>query len=294
MIRLGLVALLVGLAVVWPPLQAQDSIVNSPHDLSMFGRANIRAVNEDEICIFCHAPHNSDPAIPAWNRHMPQTWYRIYQSSTLQARLDQPGPESKMCLSCHDGSIAMGLVLSRPPTDPIVMNQPFMPTGLSNLTNDLSDDHPIGFRYDQQLSNRDSQLRPPQLVSQAIKLGPRGELECVACHDPHNNEFGNFLRITDRQGALCTTCHQMNGWRTSAHTLSPRTVPATVTNGVPLEFRSMNDAACSACHVSHFAPYNDRLLRDRPYDLCIGCHNGITATNIESATGLRSGHQTGR
>ncbi|MBI5764447.1 MAG: hypothetical protein HZA51_13070 [Planctomycetes bacterium] len=276
------------------PLRADDTVVNSKHDLSTFGPGNVRAINEGEVCIFCHAPHNASPQAPLWNRYNPTTYYRIYNSSTTDARIDQPGGPSKMCLSCHDGSIAIGLVLNRPPTDPIAMTQPFMPTGPSNLTNDLSDDHPIGFRYDRQLSNRDHQIRSPDLVDERIKLGPRGQLECTACHDPHNNERGNFLRITDRQSALCNTCHRMDGWEISSHANSPRTVQVTSTNGVKLPFRSMSENACSTCHVVHNAPHRERLLRDRPSDLCITCHDGLGGISIQDTLNSRSGHTFNR
>ncbi len=276
------------------PAFADESVILSPHNLSTSGRGTIRALEEDQVCIFCHAPHNASPQAPLWNRHNPTTYYRIYQSSTLDARMDQPGGASKMCLSCHDGSIALGMVLSRDPNDPIPLNQPYMPTGPSNLTNDLSDDHPIGFRFDRQLANRDPQLRSPDLVSRDIKLGPRGELECIACHDPHNNELGNFLRLPERQGTLCNTCHRMDGWRTSAHALSPRTVPATVTNGIDLPFRSMSDAACAACHTSHGAAHPERLLNGRTIDLCVGCHNGLHGRDITSTLNQRSGHDIRR
>lgn len=275
-------------------VRADESILLSPHNLSATGRGTVRALNESEVCIFCHAPHNAAPQTPLWNRHNPTTYYRIYASSTLDARMDQPGGASKMCLSCHDGSIALGLVLSRGETDPIVMNQPFMPTGPSNLTNDLSDDHPIGFRFDRQLSNRDRQLRSPDLVSQRVKLGNRGEVECVACHDPHNNELGNFLRVTDRQSALCNTCHRMDGWQQSAHALSPKSVPFTVTNGQQLPYASMFDNACATCHVAHTATHRERLLRNRPYDLCINCHSGFPATDISALMNQRSGHRVNR
>ncbi len=279
----------------------QDTILNSKHDLSVFGPGPVRAIEESQVCIFCHAPHNASPAAPLWNRHNPTSYYRIYESSTTDARIDQPGGSSKLCLSCHDGSIALGLVHSRPATDPIPMNHLYIPSGASDLTNDLSDDHPIGFRYDRALANRDRQLRSPDLVSREIKLGPRGELQCIACHEPHNNEFGDFLRITDRQGALCVTCHDMDGWRTSIHALSPASVPpslAAVDGGLSsfgqpgdLRFRSMADAACASCHMPHSANERERLLRDEPHSLCLECHNGLTASDIHSVLNQRSGHR---
>lgn len=271
---------------------ADDRILNSKHDLSVTGPGLIRATDESQVCIFCHTPHNSSPAAPLWNRYTPESYYRIYRSSTLDARVDQPSGSSKLCLSCHDGSIALGMVVSRP--SPIDMTHAFMPTGASNLTNDLSDDHPIGFRFDRALANRDRQLRSPDAVDERIKLGARGELDCIACHDPHNNEFGDFLRIPQQEGALCITCHTLTGWETSAHAISQKAVPTNLSSDQPPPFRTMAENACASCHVTHGAAEPERLLRQRSYELCISCHDGFTATDVQSVNGLRSGHRPNR
>lgn len=271
---------------------ADESVVNSKHDLSTMGPGPVRALEEDRVCIFCHAPHNASPAAPLWNRHNPRTYYRIYRSRTLDARPDQPGPASKLCLSCHDGSIALGLTFDR--TEPIPLSHLYIPDGPANLTNDLSDDHPIGFRYDRAVSNRDPQIRPPQLVDQRIELGERGELECTACHDPHNNELGNFLRIPERRGAICLTCHDLYGWETSAHALSPQPVSPNASGGQQLPYRTLADNGCRSCHVSHTAPYRDTLLYEQPSRLCLNCHDGIGGTDILSVVDQRSGHRINR
>ena len=270
---------------------ADESVINSKHDLSTFGPGPVRAIDENQVCIFCHAPHNASPAAPLWNRHNPTTHYRIYRSSSTDARIGQPGAASKMCLSCHDGSIALGLTLDRAPTDPLPMTHPYIPSGPSNLTNDLSDDHPIGFRYDRVISNRDEQIRPPQLIDHRIKLGERGELECIACHEPHNNALGNFLRITEREGALCVTCHDLVGWRASAHAVSSRNVPLTATNGATLPYRSLADNACRSCHLPHGAPQRERLLNERASRLCVACHDGVSAADVLPAINQRYGHR---
>ena len=118
-------------AVLWMggAVAAQDTIVGSPHDLSVSGPGRIHALEEEQVCIFCHAPHNATGQSPLWNRHMPPTHYRIYESSTTDARIDQPSGPSKMCLSCHDGALALGLVASRPVLQPIVMSQRTIPPG---------------------------------------------------------------------------------------------------------------------------------------------------------------------
>ncbi|GAF70381.1 unnamed protein product, partial [marine sediment metagenome] len=51
---------------------ADESIVNSKHDLSSRGPGPIRAISESRICIFCHAPHNAAPQTPLWNRENPR------------------------------------------------------------------------------------------------------------------------------------------------------------------------------------------------------------------------------
>ena len=273
--------------------QADESVVNSKHDLSAQGPGPVRAVYENQICIFCHTPHNAAPQTPLWNRENPRTHYRIYESSTTDARIDQPSGSSKMCLSCHDGSMALGNVLSRPATHPIVMTARTIPPGTVDLTNDLSDDHPIGFRYDRALSNIDRQLRPPEVLTQDLPLGVHGEVHCTTCHDPHNNELGDFLRISDQMSAICVTCHDMDGWVHASHATSrKRARGRTVDPGERLKYATVSDNACVSCHKIHSARQRERLLRfRREEDNCLNCHSGAVANfNIAAEIGKRSGH----
>ena len=57
-IRAGLIGFVMVYAV---GASADESIVNSKHDLSARGPGPIRAIYETEICIFCHTPHNAAP-----------------------------------------------------------------------------------------------------------------------------------------------------------------------------------------------------------------------------------------
>ena len=111
--RRMVLALLAACAVSLGTRVQADSIVNSQHDLSARGPGPVRALSEQEVCIFCHTPHNAQPNAALWNRDFPRTHYRIYDSSTVDARLCQPPCPSKMCLSCHDGFIAQRNTVSR-------------------------------------------------------------------------------------------------------------------------------------------------------------------------------------
>jgi predicted CXXCH cytochrome family protein len=274
-------------------LLADDSVVNSKHDLSAQGPGPVRASQESEICIFCHTPHNAAPQTPLWNRENPRKFYRIYDSSTLDARVDQPSGPSKMCLSCHDGSMALGNVLSRPEAHPIIMTARTIPPGESDLTTDLSDDHPIGFHYDRALTNVDHQIRPPEVVSPELPMGVHNEVHCTTCHDPHNNELGSFLRMTDQMGAICISCHDMDGWSHSAHALSGKpTVGRSVDPRERLKYGSVRENSCMNCHKIHSAPQRERLLRfRREEDNCLNCHSGsIASFNIAADIQKRSAH----
>ncbi|MCG3136778.1 MAG: hypothetical protein HJJLKODD_00614 [Phycisphaerae bacterium] len=291
----GLLLPVVVLAGGWSlAVWADESVVNSKHDLSAQGPGPIRAVSEDEVCIFCHTPHNAAPQTPLWNRENPRVYYRIYESSTTDARIDQPSGPSKMCLSCHDGSMALGNVLSRPETHPIVMTARTIPPGEADLTNDLSDDHPIGFRYDRALSNVDPQIKAPELISRELPLGIHNEVHCTTCHDPHNNEQGDFLRVSDKYSAICLSCHDMNGWEHSSHAASPKpTLGRSVDPTEPLKYHSIRENGCTTCHKVHSAPERERLLRfTREEDNCLNCHDGSTSTaNIMADIRKRSAHR---
>lgn len=73
-----------------------------------------------EICVFCHTPHGADTEAqaPLWNRKLDTaTVYKTYSSlgtSTLDAATAPVGSVSLACLSCHDGTQAMNVVINSP------------------------------------------------------------------------------------------------------------------------------------------------------------------------------------
>ncbi len=249
----------------------QSSVVNSPHNLSTSGPGPIRAVSEEQVCIFCHTPHNAAPIRPLWNRSMPVDAYRIYASRALDATPGQPTGTSKMCLSCHDGTIALGAIVSR--DAPIMMSGgvSVLPAGPSNLGTDLSDDHPISFRYDASLVARDSRLKDPALIPEELHLDPNGELQCTTCHDAHDNSLGMFLAMHNENSQLCLACHQVGTSTLVGH----------------------DD--CNSCHQPHTAPSGPYLLREvNATDTCLSCHDGsfAGAADISRDMGKFSVHDT--
>ena len=103
-----LLAMTIALAAFNPLFAEAQTIVNTKHNLSVTGPGTIKALTETRVCIFCHTPHNAAPSTPLWNKELKPVNYILYSSSTLLAKINQPAGPSKLCLSCHDGTIALG------------------------------------------------------------------------------------------------------------------------------------------------------------------------------------------
>lgn len=222
-----------------------SDIANTRHNFSatvtptLVGGAtrNIQAQSESQICAFCHTPHGAtvEPRAPLWNRSLTAATYTPYTSGSLDAiDLSQPSGKSKLCLSCHDGTLAIGAVnvLNGTANPAITMggNNPgaggTIPEGLGPTTGftrrlgtDLTNDHPISFTYDLAQYNRDGELRNPvghthirnripgNLDPATAEIDRRptipledNKVECISCHDPHirdtdPNKNIKFLRV---------------------------------------------------------------------------------------------------
>jgi len=205
-------------------LSLAASIVDTVHNLSVSGPGPIKSTTEDEICVFCHTPHKARRDVPyLWNRADSTVNYTTYASSTLFAAVGQPTGASKMCLSCHDGTIALGAVLTRPAEIPFAGGIRFLPPGPSRLGTDLSDDHPVSFVYDSGLAAANGELVDPSALPPEVRLDRTDLLQCTACHDPHDDTYGDFLVMDNIFSALCIACHDRTNWDLSAHAISTAT-----------------------------------------------------------------------
>jgi predicted CXXCH cytochrome family protein len=197
---IGIGLLLVG-ALVYVGQVQSAGITGTDHDLSG------RGWGSDQICIFCHAPHNvatsgsGNQIVPLWNHGTTAATFTLYTSSTLQAVPGQPGGYSKACLSCHDGTVAIDTYGARTGTNNM--------TGSPLIGTDLSNDHPVSFTYDSALATADGGLTSPSSASLVVTGIPlfSAKMECSTCHSVHDNAKGKFLRASNTGSALCLKCH---------------------------------------------------------------------------------------
>jgi predicted CXXCH cytochrome family protein len=267
------------------------SIVDTRHNLSASGPGPIRAQAETRVCVFCHTPHNAEPKTPLWNREVGARTYRLYADpGSLDATPLQPQGPSRLCLSCHDGMIALGSVLR--PAAGIAMTGEIPPGSPANVgaLADLSAEHPLSLSYDE-ASGADPQIRPAA-PADLLFYNPGRFIECPTCHDAHKDLYpspdrsgrrtGKFLAAENRYSALCTSCHDIAGWIGSAHQQSPAPIDATAFPVAPREWPTWTTVAewgCEGCHASHASGSRQLLLyRQTEAETCALCHAASTGS----------------
>jgi hypothetical protein len=266
-----------GLAMIILALEADAkgpmvSAIGNKHNLSAQNTAvTYRAVDDpinnpggQQVCIFCHTPHNSQPQGPLWNRRDTSQVFARYTSNTLKIKnlaasqyypagssAGQPNGSSRLCLSCHDGVTGLGDVIRSGQLGQIQMlggnNIPqsdvasFHPS-----TNKMKvGHHPVSFVYatsfDYKTQNGTmigldgTSFTIPKLSSQPqmadkvklqdTKRDGRGWMQCTTCHDAHQNMGDDVTKYPS------TTRKVVPFWVYSG---------ATATAG--------HDAVCNSCH----------------------------------------------
>lgn len=117
-------------------------------DLPTGQKRDMRAESQNETCVFCHTPHfaNKTSGVPLWNRQLSSSTYTPYTSSSMQASpAAAPGGSSKLCLSCHDGTLAIGAVnvangqtMGVSVNQHILSNAPGSPSGRQTSSDSIS------------------------------------------------------------------------------------------------------------------------------------------------------------
>lgn len=294
LVRLALAFLtLAAVALAADGARAQG-MLSSKHNLSSTGPGTIRAVSETQVCVFCHTPHNANPASPLWNRDLSGATYTPYASATLNFTYAgdwRPNGYSRLCLSCHDGTIAIGKVhnLWGQSTTINVQNTGpggVIPSGSTLVGTDLGNDHPISFVFNSALSAADGELVNPTTLTGVVRLyegetpGVRDSVQCTTCHDPHATVNPKFLKKSfgGRVDNLCLTCHVKPGWTNSSH----ESATTKFFQGTPVA-----EFSCGACHSPHTDQGAPRLLRGAAgatqpaiEQTCYRCHTSTTEGGI--------------
>lgn len=276
-----------------PALAQISGDVIGTHDLSPGSKSPITGARPGS-CSYCHAPHSGLATGRAlWNQQQTFAQYQnFYTSSTYHQKGQQPvlGSDSNLCLSCHDGTVAVG--------NTIVSGQIQMfGSGMNPqdiFGRNLQSSHPFSL----QLPIKDTIDLVASLAAHGTTADPTGavkliggNIECTTCHNAHvqaiDRQSQNFLVRDNSKAQMCLSCHDPNravanqvnplmGWSTSVHAVVTNKVSPDTNLGSYLNVASN---ACLSCHIPHNAQGPARLLRGVNEQDCLACHNGSTNVN---------------
>jgi predicted CXXCH cytochrome family protein len=276
----GLTILLSGATL---PAQISTDVIGV-HNLGPNSKSPITGARPD-ACAYCHAPHSGLNA-GLWNQKLTTQSYTTYTSDTEKNTGRQPtlGYSTNQCLSCHDGTVAVGTT--------VAYGQVTMRGSMNTwdvFGSNMQSSHPFSLV----LPLKDNVDLMASLAANsrtgdatgAVKL-IKGNVECTSCHNPHVQAKDlisqNFLVKDSSSGQLCLSCHdptrQIGGqvnpladWSISAHALSTGKIAPQAALG---SYTTVGTAACISCHTPHNASGAARLLRGQNEQDCIACHNG--------------------
>jgi predicted CXXCH cytochrome family protein len=282
-LRILLAGLTIMLSGTILPAQITGDVLGM-HNLGPGSNSPITGARPDS-CSYCHAPH-SGLNRGLWNQTLTTQTYTTYTSTSEANRGRQPtlGASSNQCLSCHDGTVAVGATVAY---GQVTMRGSMYAADV--LGSNMQPSHPFSLV----LPLKDNVDLAASLVASGKTLDPTGavkligaNVECISCHNPHVQAKDlvsqNFLVKDSSSGQLCLSCHdptrtiasQVNplaDWPTSAHALSPGKISPTAGLG---SYTTVAGDACISCHTPHNANGTSRLLRGQNEQDCIACHNG--------------------
>ena len=197
-------------------------IVGSKHDMRSYDPDGDVA---NRVCAYCHTPHhavedlNAD-YMPLWSRTTTTQTFTGYNSTTLQSVLlgDPVMGPSRLCMSCHDGVVAIDAYYGSPGTVGMTEGDAFGEIGVA-FERSLMNDHPIGFDYNA-VAALDAEINPSstqfiggtKTIADVLYDDGAGNdvMTCATCHEVHNSPGAVdywFLYGEQQDSNFCRTCH---------------------------------------------------------------------------------------
>jgi len=236
----GLVA--AGSAVAAPG----DGLASSLHDFTDDASQTVG------LCTFCHTPHRAQQTKLLWNHKLSALTYSWGDTTVTTGGTPLPTFDatwqgvSKNCLSCHDGTVAVGDVAWFNATADVNLwtaqhnlpTDPYLITAKTPGTGDMANNHPVAhpFPFQGAASTYNSVTSGTEAVASGWVADPtlsgirlfnddgsgnvsagavagQSGIECSSCHDPHNGtdvQDVYFLRGTltgSDSNYICLKCH---------------------------------------------------------------------------------------
>jgi len=241
-IAVAIASIAVTATVAFAGVNARTGINGSKHDINA-----VAGYDDDSLkrtCVFCHTPHNVtvQDLAPLWNRAasasaLPSYTWISPANATIAFDADPLIGPSRLCMSCHDGVVAVD---SHGGAAPMLQGDGTVMAGAAKISS-LTITHPIGFLYSDAYTARGATELVPStagfiqsaiptdgtfdtndrsgLTLSAKKISDTlygGFMTCASCHDVHNTvnaepdtagAYNYFLYAKQEGSAICLSCH---------------------------------------------------------------------------------------
>lgn len=245
-LRFALFVMVVALAPAIAWAAPGDGLAGTHHDFSGKPATTGGETFTTGLCTFCHTPHKALSTLLLWNHTLSKNTFSWDVAKTT-AGTDFPtfkgdtykGPTAK-CLSCHDGSVAIGDVAWFGEGKPDVIDTTKHGDGDTfnvGFGGAMKGNHPVAMPYPylnakntyngvttgdgavltEWQSTPLSNIRMfsddgAGNISGGVLVATRTGIECSSCHDPHNKAAVDDLFLRGKIGGndtsyLCLKCH---------------------------------------------------------------------------------------
>ena len=200
------------------------------------------------VCTFCHTPHRAISTQLLWNHTLSTATFSWDVPSTTAGTTyptfkgDTYGGPTAKCLSCHDGTVAVGDINWWNEGKPVSLDNTkhtwpdaFNVGATNGSTGSMKGNHPVAMPYPYgQLPNtyngvttgggatlnewQGTPVAPIRMfndnagaISAGVVAGKTG-IECSSCHDPHNKASVDDLFLRGKMAGnntdyICLKCH---------------------------------------------------------------------------------------
>jgi Doubled CXXCH motif (Paired_CXXCH_1) len=200
------------------------------------------------LCTYCHTPHKALSTLLLWNHTLSTNTFTWDVPATTAGtkfpsfKGDSYKGATAKCLSCHDGSVAIGDIAWFQEAKPPILDSTKHNVGEFNigLGGNMAGNHPVAmpFPFNNTKSTYNTSTTgnaiivtewqsDPTAISNirlfnddgtgSITAGPviaKTGIECSSCHDPHNKAAvedlflrGKLTGNTQASGYICLQCH---------------------------------------------------------------------------------------
>ena len=259
-------------------LPARTGVNGSLHDMNFYAgyaggevpHSNMKQDVYNRVCVFCHTPHNAividegQNPLPLWGNYLtvkPGVPYQWATPANDTIVIDQLAGPSRLCMTCHDGTIAIDAHISNGGVGKAIQNNGTQvlsgDRAIGSGDSELNLTHPIGFSWSDAVAKRN--LPKGTTANQVDEIVTKDKMFAtkIVASDvagTYNTVTRNSNRTIDsvlyaKNGVhdimTCATCHEVHNKENATQDAGP-------TGKTPNYFlyaKESESLICLSCHI---------------------------------------------